>query len=252
MKTLFSGWRVYVDILLALLVLTLIAKPELPVKFNLAVANALGMPARNAQVEAVLNGYVYANPGALDDLNVTGAHLKAEQLAKVRALPAVSLAQPRSGYSDVYEFFDYNCGYCRQFSEQIAASISPSDRLNLKAIQFPVLGKDSVDVAKIVIGSGRFGEELQRSLHKRLLSHRDKLTEKAAIDELKGLGVSEDSISKLLASLPGDGDLGNMVSVGKALGISGTPSFVVGDKILRGVQTKEMLLEALASTKALP
>ena len=61
----------------------------------------------------------------------------------------------------IFEFVDYNCGYCLKFHNEVSSVISQESSLKLVIIQMPILGKMSDELSKLALASslqGKFNE----------------------------------------------------------------------------------------------
>ncbi len=133
------------------------------------------------------------------------------------------------------EFMDYRCGYCKRAFDQVNALLSSDGNIRFILKEFPILGDESVLASRFAIATQQsLGDEAYKAVHDGLML-------------LEG-GINETSLSRLAESLGYDPKpiLAHMDSdavsevieenqiLAQRLSISGTPSFVMGDQMLRG------------------
>ncbi|QBY00998.1 DsbA family protein [Rhodophyticola sp. CCM32] len=149
------------------------------------------------------------------------------------------------------EFLDYRCGYCRRAFPEVEQLIEADGNIRLVIVEFPILGAQSVLAARFALSARILeGDESYKDIHDALMVMRADVTEDSLIRLADGLGFDGDAI---LAGMddPGiDAVLEANYALGQRLQISGTPSFVMGDQLLRGYlpyDTMVQLTEELRS-----
>lgn len=159
----------------------------------------------------------------------------------------ISLGNPK-GKTTVVEFFDYNCGYCKRAVSDMDAIIKSNPDVRFVLKEFPILGQDSVDAHKVSfafkhIAPGKYGE-----FHRMLLTgeHAD---EARAIEVAKSLGVSEEKLRAKMAEVSQDDSVRDAYQLASKLGITGTPSYVVGDEAVFGAIGESELNQKVANVR---
>ena len=49
----------------------------------------------------------------------------------------------------IFEFVDYNCGYCLKFHQQVLSVLNEDQNTKLVVMQMPILGENSITFSKI-------------------------------------------------------------------------------------------------------
>ncbi len=143
----------------------------------------------------------------------------------------------------IYEFVDYNCGYCQKFHNEIVDVITKDPSIKLIIIQMPILGKMSDELSKLALASsfqGKF-EEVHNYLYSsnRRSSMEDILSDLFLIDvDLKQLEI--DLASEALLELVAQQQ--EIVNIFK---FTGTPAIIIGSKIIPGFIKSEQIDEIL-------
>ena len=140
-----------------------------------------------------------------------------------------------NGDITIVEFMDYRCGYCRKAKPEVAELISSDGNIKLITKEYPILGDDSTESAKMAIAVLQlFGGEAYEKLHNALMEFNGPMNEKSIRMLAKRHGLDAD---KILARMDGPevaDHIAQMHELGRRMQVSGTPTFVVGGTILRG------------------
>ncbi len=137
------------------------------------------------------------------------------------------------GRVTLVEFFDYRCGYCRSMSAELRAMLEADGDLRFVFKELPVLGPDSLVAAKAALAANALRPERYAGFHFALMQSKD-LTQEAVLALAERHGYER-------AALAGEMDapwvavhIEETRVLAEKLGISGTPSFVVGDTLIPG------------------
>lgn len=188
-----------------------------------------------------------ADPAILSD---TVDALRDAQYAPVLAANRAALETPfasswkGSAKPDVnlVEFFDYACPYCKTSNPAVDRLVSEDKGLRVVYRELPILGPDSVAAARISLQAskiGRFGQ-----FHDALWAAGRPAPETiAAAAEAAGIPQTIANDPQAEAELKRNFDL-----AGK-LGATGTPLFIVGNKVLNGAVGYDALKAAIAEAR---
>jgi protein-disulfide isomerase len=146
------------------------------------------------------------------------------------------------------EFFDYNCGYCRNAVPDMAQLIAEDPNLRVVFKEFPILSAESVDAARVAILVGKEGVDYW-SFHEALYSSRSKVDKTFALAAAKELGLNPITLELDMGSAAVSQTIQKNHDLAKALGISGTPSYVIGTEIIPGAIGMEGLKERIANMR---
>jgi protein-disulfide isomerase len=160
----------------------------------------------------------------------------AEQRQALERDPRDFVANP-DGAITVTEFFDYRCGYCKMIAPEITKLIEENRDVRFVFKEFPIFGAQSDETAAIMLTDLVKPKTLE--LHDRLMA--EKALNDAAIDRhLRELGI-DPAAARQAAKAPAiQQQLEDTHELAAALGINGTPAFVVGDKIISGADLNSL------------
>lgn len=161
----------------------------------------------------------------------------------------ISLGNPK-GDVTVVEFFDYNCGYCRHALSDMDTLIKKDKGVRFVLKEFPVLGPESVAASKVSDAFRKLAPEKYGQFHHALLGSDGRATEDSAIEVASSLGVSESAIRQEMAKSPDDASVKETYKVANDLGLTGTPSYVIGNEAVSGAVGLDALEEKVANVRA--
>jgi protein-disulfide isomerase len=140
------------------------------------------------------------------------------------------------------EFFDYNCGYCKQSLNNVAKLIENDPKLRVVLKDFAILGPDSVEAAEVATAVRRQlkGQKFW-DFHRKLLATRGHIGKAQALAVAKELGADTDQLEKDMKSPSVHEALLEVDGLADEMHFTGTPSWVVGkEAIVGGLSYAEM------------
>jgi protein-disulfide isomerase len=144
------------------------------------------------------------------------------------------------------QFFDYRCGYCKVVAPEILklARENPDVRVVFK--EFPIFGAASDSAARIALTPQVKAKGVD--LHQAMMA--DRGLDEAALDaHLRRVGLDPAAVRRA-ASSPGiAAQIQETRLLAQALGLEGTPAFIVGDYLIPGADMNAVRA-ALARVRA--
>lgn len=212
------------------------------------------------QVEKIVRDYLMREPEviyqALEELQKRQAAQQAERTKEMLVSrqdelvndPATPIVGNPNGEVTLVEFFDYRCGYCRRVLSSMQALMEEDQELRIAFKELPVLGEDSVRAARAALASRQQDESLYLDFHLALMTARDlsadgitKLAEQTGLDPAKlAEDMESEEVSKAIEA---------NYELASALGIEGTPAFVIGDTLVPGAVDKARLVELIEKAR---
>ena len=153
-----------------------------------------------------------------------------------------------NGEITIVEFFDYNCGYCRRAFKTIMNLIADNNAVKVVMRELPILGDASVFTAKASLASQK--QQKYEEFHVALMNNRSRNTEKSVLKIAKKIGMDIDQLQLDMNSSFVLDHIEESQKLSESLGISGTPAFVFGEKIVPGaidLQAMKDLVAQIAS-----
>jgi protein-disulfide isomerase len=196
--------------------------------------------------------YLLANPEVLPE--AMEVLQQREQQAAIDPLrgeletpfPGAVLGNP-NGSVTLVEFSDYSCGYCRQSVADVNALIAANPDLRVVVREYPILSNESVDAARMALAAAQQGRFA--AFHDAMFRVGPPSAEsiEAAATEA---GIDLPRANAAIASGAFDMHLQSNAMLASRLGISGTPGWVVGDRLLNGAVGREAMGEAVEEARA--
>ena len=141
------------------------------------------------------------------------------------------------------EFFDYACPYCKASNPVIDRLLKEDQGLRVVYRELPILGPDSVTAARLSLQASKLGRFAQ--FHDALwATGRPSPDTNAAAAQSAGIAAEPQPDQEIEAELNR-----NMKLAGQ-LGATGTPLFVIGNKVMNGAVSYETLKAAIAAARA--
>lgn len=172
---------------------------------------------------------------AAETLEKQRAELERDENAPVLGNP--------NGDVTVIEFFDYNCPYCRRAKPVIEALVAADDNVRIVFREFPILGDASVYAARAALAAREQG--LYEEFHWGLMDLSGRVTEAAVERVAEQVGLDMEQLRTDMEADAVSEHIETSLSLAQSLGITGTPSFVVGDSILPGLVDQARLEELI-------
>jgi protein-disulfide isomerase len=202
---------------------------------------------QKADVEKIIHSYLVTNPEvireAIDELKKRDE--AAELAMRERAVNSLgdkignSANQAVVGNPDgdvtLVEFFDYNCGYCKQSLASVQKLIEGDPKLRVVLKDFPILGPDSVETAHVATAARvQLSRDKFWEFHKKLLQTRGHIGKAQALAAAKEVGADMDRLEKDANSAETQAALKEVAAQAEQLKFDGTPSWVVGKEAIVG------------------
>jgi protein-disulfide isomerase len=148
------------------------------------------------------------------------------------------------------EFSDYRCGYCKKAHPELQELLRRDPNIRLVVKEFPILGPDSVTAARIATAALDLDPSKYGALNDALMSFEGQLSEAAAYQIANNVGYDLAALKARAASAEIEARISDTYALAREMGLQGTPSFVLGNRIIRGYLPVDQLLTAVAEARA--
>ena len=149
------------------------------------------------------------------------------------------------------EFLDYRCGYCRRAHPEVADLVETDGDIRLVVKEFPILGEQSVLASRFAIATRNLaGDAAYEEVHDALMTMRAEVTRPALERLAESLDLDADAIMAGMDQPEVDAEIGANHALAQQLGISGTPTFVVEDQMLRGYLPLAQMMQVIDEVRA--
>lgn len=204
-----------------------------------------------AQTERIVRDYLVSHPEVLVEASsalrrrATGKAIDADRAAIVEPFGNAWAGNPK-GDVTIVEYFDYNCGYCRASLPVIDALLDSDDGLRIVYRDWPILSAESATAARYSLVAADMGKF--REFHHALYAGGpvNDATLEAAI-ATAGLDLAK--VKAAAASPRIEAELSRNLDIAKRLGMSGTPSWIIGDEVISSALPIEELKRLIAEAR---
>ena len=161
--------------------------------------------------------------------------------------PEAPVAGNPEGAVVLVEFFDYRCGYCRRVGPTLETLLAENDDLRLVFKEFPILGPESTLAARAALASRVQG--LYEPFHWALMGADGPFDLDHILEVARSVGLDDERLARDMEEPAIDTVIDRNAVLANALGIRGTPAFVVGDRMIRGALPISEFRAAIADAR---
>lgn len=229
-----------------------------------AVASAQNFSdSQRGEIEQIVKAYLLSHPEILQDVSaeLSKRQAAAEALKQEAAVTSnadaifnsprgVTLGNKKGDVTFV-EFFDYNCAYCKHAMGDMLTLLKTDPKLKVVLKEFPVLGPGSVEAAQVAVAARMQDPDGKKYLdfHQRLLGGRGQADKARALAAAKDAGFDMAQIEKDMKSPEVRATLQENFRLAEAMGMNGTPSYVIGKQVVVGAVGLDGLKEKIGMAR---
>ncbi len=200
------------------------------------------------EIEGIIKTYLISHPEVLQEaMDALDKQQKQADAAKARETikkdnatlfnspHQVVLGNPQ-GNETVVEFFDYNCAFCKRALPDMLTLLKTDPNLKFVLKEFPVLGPGSVEAAHVAVAARMQDPTGKKYIefHQKLLGGRGPADKARALAVAKEVGFDMPRLEKDMNSDEVKTTIDEDMKLADSLGVSGTPTYVVGDEVVVG------------------
>ena len=206
-----------------------------------------------AAIEAIVHDYIMAHPEIIPEA-ING--MQSREVVKLIENNRKEIETPYAGafagdpQGDVklVVFFDYACPYCRAAHKDVQRLLADDKKLKVVFRDFPVLSDASTEAAMASLSAAAQGRYV--GFHDRMFEEAGKLSHERTVATVRSAGLNELRTAKDLSAPALRAEVKKNLDLGRALGLTGTPSYIVGNRILSGAVGYDALKTAIAEARA--
>ena len=226
----------------------------------LILATSLQLPAAadisdgdRAAFNKMIEEYIRANPEVVREALISLAEREErDRRQEAMAILRDDAGDPVLGNPDgsfvVYEFSDYNCGYCKRVFEPLMELIGEDGDIRLVVKEFPILSQSSMLAAQAGIAAQAQG--IFPEFHIAMMTSRGAITMDSILEAAKAAGADLNRLQADMNSPEVATILDRTRLAAQQLEISGTPGLVIGLQVIPGAISIEQMREIIAAERA--
>jgi protein-disulfide isomerase len=218
---------------------------------------------QRAEIEKIVKEYLLSHPEVLEEVSNELSKRQADAEAAKHDAAISQNAQaifnsPRGvtlgnkdGDVTFVEFFDYNCGYCKRAMSDMIDLMKSDPKLKVVLKEFPVLGPGSVEAAQVAVAARMQDPAGKKYLdfHQKLLGGKGQADKARAMAAAKEAGYDMARLEKDIGSPEVRATLEENFKLAEAMGMNGTPSYVIGKQVVVGAIGREGLAEKIGMAR---
>lgn len=214
------------------------------------------------EIEGLIGRYLRENPTviveAIQNLQRRDRENRNQQAAqnlvryrqKLINNPTTPFAGKKDASVTVVEFFDYRCPYCKRMLPAIERLLRDDGDVRYVFKEYPILTAESRIAAQVALAAWKIDRQRYFALHAALMGARGTLSkdrimqiaEKSGLDMVRLLGAmkSPEVANEIQAN----------ARLAGQMGITGTPAFIIGERIVPGAIDYTTLQKMIAEARA--
>lgn len=219
----------------------------------------------NAEREAFraeVRAYLLENPEVI--MEAVGILEAREQQARINADLEMARANQDALFNDptsfvggnpngditIVEFMDYRCGFCKRAFPEVQALLENDGNIRYVIKELPILGEQSVLASRFALAVRTVaGDEAYQLAHDALMAQRSEVSEASLTRLAESLALDTQTVFEAMA----DPAVSEVINANRALAqnlqITGTPTFVFDDQLLRGYVPLDQMTQIIAELR---
>jgi protein-disulfide isomerase len=211
------------------------------------------------EIKDLVRGYLLENPEVIMEALIILQ--EKEELAKAEAAKnAMSDIQnsltnskndPVGGNPDgdltIVEFFDYNCGYCKRAASTLTSLKKKNPNLRVVYKEWPILSPSSETAARVALAVNLLYPDRYEELHVAFMNSSSLGSDKGVWSVVDKLKFDRKEIESKLNDPIVNLHIADTQAQARALGITGTPAFIVGTEIIKGALPEREIQKVIDS-----
>ena len=203
-------------------------------------------PVQRSQIETIIRNYLVEHPEVLiEAMRVLEMRQQAAEDANAKKAvatltrelfddPGSPVAGNPKGDLTIVEFFDFRCPVCKKVHPVLSDVVKADGNIRVVYKQWPILGPESEYAARIALAARYQGKYL--ALHEALIGAEAKLTIDEVMRIAAKVGLDRQRLLKDIDRPEIQQDLMKSFALAEELKINGTPSYIIGDQLVKGAR----------------
>lgn len=213
-----------------------------------------------AAIGQIVRDYILANPEVLVEAmqelekkqdtqrdSVAQKAIKVYEAELLRDSDSPVVGNP-NGDVTIVEFMDYQCGYCKRAFAAVEAVMKADGKVKIIYKELPILGEASRIAAHAALASHKQGK--YAAFHKALMEFRGQLNQARILEIAASIGIDVPRLEKDMEEPWIKQSIERNLTLAGALGVRGTPAFVIGNQFVPGAIDADALKKLIAEARA--
>lgn len=217
------------------------------------------MPGDRAAIGSIIRDYILTNPEVLVEAmqelekkqetqreSVAEKAIRAYESELLRDSDSPIAGNP-NGDVTIVEFMDYQCGYCKRVYSVVKSVVAADGKVKIIYKDLPILGEASRIAASAALAAARQNKYL--ALHNALMEFRGQLDRARVLDAAASVGIDVPQLVQDMEAPEIKQIIERNLALASALGVRGTPAFVIGKQFVPGAVDADALKKLIANAR---
>ena len=218
-------------------------------------------PRQKSAIEEVVRDYLRQNPEILVEA-IRALQIKQEMDKRARTRAALIKERDRiyndptspvggnpDGDVTVVEFFDYQCPYCKKVFPAILSLMESDGNIRYVFKEYPILGRESVIAARAALAAWNIDKQRYMAFHSAMMVAKGALGEARIMKIAARSGLDVKRLREVMNGPEVEAALRSNFALAEALGVNGTPAFVIGEELVPGAADLASLKRLIAAAR---
>lgn len=210
---------------------------------------------QKAAIESIVRSYILEHPEILPQaMEVLQSRMTQQTIAENRKAifedPDSIVGGNPNGDVTLVEFFDYTCGYCKMMSPMLNELIRKDGKVRFIYKEWPVRGPVSEFASEAAIAAQTQSRTKYIAFHNALFAAQGQLSEDRIMAIAQQQGLNVEKLRAEMKSAKVQSVINRNHQLGQALGLRGTPAFIIGNQIIPGAISAEEMTAAIKRARA--
>ena len=199
------------------------------------------------KINKIIKKFLIDNPSLIEKSlkNYEQQRIKKEfhnALFQLKKIPNPVLSGKKNGII-IYEFFDYNCGYCKTVMNGLFNVFNNDKNISIVFVEFPILSESSLNASIAALAAHK--QNKYREFHINLMQYKGRITQKVLLNIAKNIKINIGQFKKDVSNSELMSMVNNNRKIAKKLNLQGTPAFIIGNSIYPGAMSEKDIIKAI-------
>ena len=151
----------------------------------------------------------------------------------------------------IVEFMDYRCSFCRRAAPEVAALLAADSNIRLVIKEFPILGESSLVASRFAVATKLVeGMEAYKAVHDALIDLPGEPSNVVLSRLAESFGYDAEKILATMNDERVTSELRQNRRLAQNMSIQGTPTFVLGNELVRGYLPADQMKAVIDQQRA--
>jgi protein-disulfide isomerase len=214
------------------------------------------------EIESLIGRYLRENPAVIveaiqnlqrrerDNRNLQATKNLVRYRQQLINNPTTPFVGKKDASVTVVEFFDYRCSYCKKMLPAIEKLLRDDADVRYVFKEFPILTTESRIAAQVALAAWKIDRQRYFVLHVGLMGAHGTLSKDRIMQIAENTGLDMARLRGAMKSPEVTKEIQANVRLAGHLGITGTPGFIVGERIVPGAIDYSTLKNMIAEVRA--